>query len=245
MSNTFTPGSFCPDKKTWVGLLIACTAALAPAQTIYRVVGPDGKVTFTDRPPGNAEATQQQQAAKPAHTPAASPPPASETRPMPQPAASATEPATAKKANAAKATPADRPAAAPAEPKPVDEALLRALVAVLFQETLVRKSEELCISTLPTSMKRYGDAADGWRQRNAVWLDKAQKQMLALGPEFQRVVKTRVDDDISKLLKPVNDASMHQRIKWCDQTAQDLPKGTLDLGGKTMVTGPLSKVTGY
>ena len=217
--------------------LIACTAALAPAQTIYRVVGPDGKVTFTDRPPGNAEAAQQQQTAKPA--------PASETRPMPQPAASATEPATAKKANAAKATPADRPAAAPAEPKPVDEALLRALVAVLFQETLVRKSEELCISTLPTSMKRYGDAADGWRQRNAVWLDKAQKQMLTLGPEFQRVVKTRVDDDISKLLKPVNDASMHQRIKWCDQTAQDLPKGTLDLGGKSMVTGPLSQVTGY
>lgn len=237
MSNTFTPRSFCPGKKTCVGLLIACTAALAPAQTIYRVVGPDGKVTFTDRPPGNAEAAQQQQTAKPA--------PASETRPMPQPAASATEPATAKKANAAKATPADRPAAAPAEPKPVDEALLRALVAVLFQETLVRKSEELCISTLPTSMKRYGDAADGWRQRNAVWLDKAQKQMLTLGPEFQRVVKTRVDDDISKLLKPINDASMHQRIKWCDQTAQDLPKGTLDLGGKSMVTGPLSQVTGH
>ena len=237
MNKTFTPRSFCPGKKAWVGLLITCTAALAPAQTIYRVVGPDGKVTFTDRPPGNAEAAQQQQTAKPA--------PASETRPMPQPAASATEPATAKKANAAKATPADRPAAAPAEPKPVDEALLRALVAVLFQETLVRKSEELCISTLPTSMKRYGDAADGWRQRNAVWLDKAQKQMLNLGPEFQRVVKTRVDDDISKLLKPVNDASMHQRIKWCDQTAQDLPKGTLDLGGKSMVTGPLSQVTGH
>ena len=110
MSNTFTPRSFCPGKKTWVGPLIACTAALAPAQTIYRVVGPDGKVTFTDRPPGNAEAAQQQQTAKPAHTPAASPPPASETRPMPQPAASATEPATAKKANAAKSTPADRPA---------------------------------------------------------------------------------------------------------------------------------------
>ena len=237
MRNTFKPEGFRLGRATWFGVLIACTAALAPAQTIYRVVGPDGKVTFTDRPPGNAEAAQQQQTAKPA--------PASETRPMPQPAASATEPATAKKANAAKATPADRPAAAPAEPKPVDEALLRALVAVLFQETLVRKSEELCISTLPTSMKRYGDAADGWRQRNAVWLDKAQKQMLALGPEFQRVVKTRVDDDISKLLKPVNDASMHQRIKWCDQTAQDLPKGTLDLGSKTMVTGPLSKVTGY
>lgn len=237
MNKTFTPRSFWPRKKAWVGVLITCTAALAPAQTIYRVVGPDGKVTFTDRPPGNAEAAQQQQTAKPA--------PVSETRPMPQPAASATEPATAKKANAAKATPADRPAAAPAEPKPVDEALLRALVAVLFQETLVRKSEELCISTLPTSMKRYGDAADGWRQRNAVWLDKAQKQMLALGPEFQRVVKTRVDDDISKLLKPVNDASMHQRIKWCDQTAQDLPKGTLDLGGKSMVTGPLSQVTGH
>ena len=48
-----------------VHAIVVCTAALlmtaeAPAQTVYRVVGPDGKVTFSDKPPvaaGNVAAT--------------------------------------------------------------------------------------------------------------------------------------------------------------------------------------------
>ena len=38
---------------------------------------------------------------------------------------------------------------------------------------------------------------------------------------------------------------MHQRIKWCDQTAQRFTQRHLDLGRKTMVTAQRSKVTGY
>ena len=33
------------------GLLCASLAGLASAQTVYRIVGPDGKVTFSDKPP--------------------------------------------------------------------------------------------------------------------------------------------------------------------------------------------------
>ena len=32
-------------------LLAACAAAVAPAQTVYKSVGPDGKVTYADKPP--------------------------------------------------------------------------------------------------------------------------------------------------------------------------------------------------
>lgn len=32
-----------------------CTAFGAQAQTVYRIIGPDGKVTFSDKPPVNAE----------------------------------------------------------------------------------------------------------------------------------------------------------------------------------------------
>ena len=32
-----------------------CTAIGAQAQTVYRIIGPDGKVTFSDKPPANAE----------------------------------------------------------------------------------------------------------------------------------------------------------------------------------------------
>lgn len=34
-----------------VGLWLACTAAPAAAQALYKLVGPDGAVTYTDRPP--------------------------------------------------------------------------------------------------------------------------------------------------------------------------------------------------
>ena len=35
--------------------LCLLTAAMAQAQTVYRIVGPDGKVTFSDKPPVTAE----------------------------------------------------------------------------------------------------------------------------------------------------------------------------------------------
>jgi glutaredoxin len=38
--------------KSWmIGALVAAAALLAQAQQVYRIVGPDGKVTFSDKPP--------------------------------------------------------------------------------------------------------------------------------------------------------------------------------------------------
>ena len=34
-----------------VGILAATLGSNAPAQTVYRIVGPDGKVTFSDKAP--------------------------------------------------------------------------------------------------------------------------------------------------------------------------------------------------
>jgi glutaredoxin len=47
-------------KRNTLAFVLACTAALvaatgAQAQTVYRIVGADGKVTFSDKPPVNAE----------------------------------------------------------------------------------------------------------------------------------------------------------------------------------------------
>ena len=35
--------------------VLLCASLAAPAQTIYRIVGPDGKVTFSDKPPASAD----------------------------------------------------------------------------------------------------------------------------------------------------------------------------------------------
>jgi glutaredoxin len=37
-----------------IGALAVLLTAAAPAQTLYRIVGPDGRVTYTDRPPPGA-----------------------------------------------------------------------------------------------------------------------------------------------------------------------------------------------
>lgn len=40
-----------------IGLLVALAAAASQAQPLYRIVGPDGRVTYTDRPPSAAPGT--------------------------------------------------------------------------------------------------------------------------------------------------------------------------------------------
>ena len=48
------------------GLVLGALCGLAAAQTIYRIVGPDGKVTFSDKPPVDAaKATATTAAGKP------------------------------------------------------------------------------------------------------------------------------------------------------------------------------------
>lgn len=51
-------------------LLVALGAGFAQAQAVYRIVGPDGKVTFSDRPPAEAAAKPARSIAAPT-TPAA------------------------------------------------------------------------------------------------------------------------------------------------------------------------------
>lgn len=38
-----------------VAVLLAALAAATPSQALYKVIGPDGKVTYTDRPPTSAQ----------------------------------------------------------------------------------------------------------------------------------------------------------------------------------------------
>ncbi len=52
-------------------LLMALACVGAQAQSVYRIVGPDGKVTFSDRPPAEASAPPARSTAAPTASPAA------------------------------------------------------------------------------------------------------------------------------------------------------------------------------
>ena len=54
-----------------VSLLMTLACASAQAQGVYRIVGPDGKVTFSDRPPADGAAQPARAGAAAAPAPAA------------------------------------------------------------------------------------------------------------------------------------------------------------------------------
>src|SRR4051812_21537264 len=52
-----------PARRLAAALALAAIACSAGAQAVYRIVGPDGKVTFSDQPPPAATGTKASQAA--------------------------------------------------------------------------------------------------------------------------------------------------------------------------------------
>lgn len=210
-------------------VLLFCTGALmnaAMAQPVYKTVGPDGKITFSDEPPAAGKTTALE---------GYGPPPPKEPAPDPRAKAAeltrqAQERYSAKSAKAATAAAPAVPAAQPAATQAtIDPALGEAVIGVLGFEDIVKQTENLCIATLPTSFKKYGGAADGWRQRNAAVLQQqrmisAQAFTAAQRSTIGNVVKTKNAEQLAPVLK----APTASKIKWCDQSADEMNRGVLD-----------------
>lgn len=132
------------------------------------------------------------------------------------------------------------PATASAAADATDPALEGAIIGALGIENLVRQFDTLCVSTLPTSMRRYGGAADGWRQRNETLVARAR---LALERQYGSAMRGTVSEAINRrnadTMAPVRQAPTFQRINWCDQTADAVTSGSMDLQGKPNIAQPL------
>ncbi|MGH8492833.1 MAG: DUF4124 domain-containing protein [Moraxellaceae bacterium] len=196
-------------------LLMLCVMAVH-AQPVYKTVGPDGKITFSDEPPAEGKTT-----ALDGYGPA-----------LPKvPEKSASERAAAASRIAgdqykAKQAQAGSPAATPA---PLDPALGQAIVGVLGFEDLVRQMEKLCTTTLPISFRKYGDAAFDWRQRNADILKQARSAMAGvLNADQRQKFEKVVEDKTFQMMDPIVKAPTASRIQWCDQSADEINSGKLD-----------------
>ncbi len=208
-------------------VLFFCTGAFmskVSAQPVYKTVGPDGKVTFSDEPPVVGKTT-----ALDGYGP---PPP---KQPAPDPRAKAAELTrqaqvrySARSAQAVSASAA--PLARPAAPQTIiDPALGEAVIGVLGFEDIVKQTENLCIASLPTSFKKYRAAADSWRQRNAGVLQQqrmisAQAFTATQRATMENAVKTKNAEQMAPVLK----APTASKIKWCDQSAEEMDRGVLD-----------------
>jgi hypothetical protein len=211
--------------------VLAVIAAAAQAQGVYKTIGPDGKVIYTDTPPGGERAYSNAKAPAPAAKSPSSPAARTGDTGTPERAAYAKKAGRAEPAGAAPA-----PATAPNAQE--SKALERAVIGVLGLEDLVVRTEKLCNQTLPTSMGKYSGAVDGWKQRNGGAAAKARTVLAdAFTSAERQLIETGLRFRNESTLTQVAQAPAHQRIQWCDQSAGEINAGKLD--PKANLTGPI------
>lgn len=230
-------------KATGIFLLTMAVMASADCQTVYKSIGPDGKPVYSDRPPDSAETKYDvmrggafnQSPAAPAASAASAPstPPADAVETQPHRIRQAKK---AIRANPpADTAPVEQPAAAKA-----DLAVEKAVIGVLGMEDLVQRTETLCVGTLPTSYKRYSGAASGWKQRNGALVSQARN---VLAQAFSAIDRQKIEFGIramnEKQLGPVIAAPMASKIKWCDNSSDEINSGVTDVHNRPNLSVPL------
>ncbi|HCT40167.1 MAG TPA: hypothetical protein DF427_03110 [Moraxellaceae bacterium] len=206
--------------------LLLFPAVTVYAQAIYKVVGPDGKVVFSDKPPADVGGDvsvieggfERKQSANEPAADVVSPP----------------VPRVTKQATVAQPKPQ-----APAQ-MAIDPALVGAVFGVMGFEDLVLQTERICTQTLPTSMKRYSGATQVWRQRNASVLARYQQVLAkAITPVHRKQLEAEVKTRNEKSLLPVVKAPAASRISWCDKSGDLIGRGDMDVHNKPALAGPL------
>jgi len=209
------------------GALVLVLAGSAAAQKVYRITGPDGKVTFSDQPPSQGDATLLRGGPR-APAAAAS-------------AAGAETPgAPAGDAHGAKRATRVREGAAGATPAAADRALQNSVVELLSNEQIVARFERLCTGTVPGSRVKFSGAADRWRQRHAslnARRDAVMGEMLDAAHRNSLIESARMA--VEATFAPVEQMDTRNRAQWCDRNTEQLNAGRLDRHQDASITAPL------
>ena len=221
-----------------VTLVLIFATVSAQAKNIYKTVGPDGKITYSDHPPDDSSSKSDVVHSTPNPTPATDSKPAvDEARVDSGSEPKAARALGAKKAIAVKpAANAPMSAAAPAD-KTIDPALEGAVIGVLGIEDIVKHTEELCIKTLPTSFRKYSDASTDWQRRNAAIVTRAHQLVsknfdATYGAGTEQRLKDAIRTKNTGMFEPIASAPMASRIKWCDRSADEMSNGAMDVYDK-------------
>ena len=201
-----------------LALALLCSTAWAleptpppPTGPTYRIVGPDGRVTFSDRKPTDDRSQARQLGS------------AAPTAPLFSPGASLFEP--------------PRPGAAPsdlapplsAQGRPFPPGLPDAVLSVLGHQFYVQRMIETC--GRGAALERAQVVVRNWRDRNADVLGRSNRLTFALFTAEQRdQLRATARARLERLLAPP-DASDAERASWCDHAADDIVRRKLELVG--------------
>lgn len=190
-------------------VLFGVLAQGAASAEIYKVLGADGKIIYSNVAPKNKNT------------------PFAVLLPVGQQAVIHSAPVAA-----AQAQPVHHHGSETLSPEVVG-----ALANVMGMAHLVSSTRDFCVAALPASLKRYSSAVLGWQQRNAAVVAKKDRLLstsdrsliaAALGGDMFRMTED--------MMRPIKQAAAAEKVKWCDKTIADVDRGVLDLVGRASIT---------
>ena len=193
----------------------------APAPT-YRIIGPDGKVTYSDRIPTDPQA-RTRELGRTVTAPLLAP----STAPFDLRPATSLPPA-------ARPTGGDAPAV-DISGKPFPPGLPEAVLDVLVHQFFVQTLTETCDRMRPAFAERYRGGVRNWRDRNADVLAKSNHITFTRFTGEQRdTLRATARIRMAQLL-PAADASADDKGTWCDRMSTDLARHQFELVGDLRV----------
>ena len=202
----------------------------APQSLVYKIVGPDGKITYSDRPP-----TDSGQRASVVNRTAASgaivmPPPITAITPWNSLSGDA-------RRGIVPALPLGETSASPSV---VTYLLADALSTVFARAELVETMRDICVRNAPSAFSAYDEAARRWKERNAPVVAQADRVLQGAfdGPQRAKLQAT-AHTRLAGILAPLASSSQAGKTLWCDASADALAKGSLDMQGANSVAGPV------
>lgn len=203
-------------------LLAGAAAARAQEQSpapVYRIVAPDGRVIYSDRPP-----TDERYRSSVVNRGAAS-----GALVMPPPITAITA-WNSLSADARRGIVPPPPPNGASSPTVVTETLADALSQVLARAEIVETMRSACVRAAPSASSAYGEAARLWNERNATVTAQAYRVMLA-GFETARRAKLEATAHtrLAGIQQPLASAAPAARLRWCDEAADSVSHGALDV----------------
>ena len=206
-------------------LMGAATAAPPlPDAPTYRIVGPDGKVTFSDRKPTDPNVRTRelgQVVTAPLLAPATTPfdlRPATTLPPAPR------------------AAPGDGlTPAVDITGKPFPPGLPDAILDVVVHQFFVQSLVETCARLRPALTERYQGGVRNWRDRNAEILSRSNRITFARFTGEQRdTLRATGRARLAQLLPPPGTPDA-DKMAWCDRMSTDLARHQFELTGDLRV----------
>ena len=205
--------------KTKLFLLIICCAAAygAVAQQMYKTVGPDGKVTFSDRPQLDDKSTKL--SVMKSYTLRAVEPP----KPKADPSA-----------------PKPKRKPGPGDPQVVLTAEVEeAMISVMGMSEFGLRFEPFCNSS-PAEAKAFAAANYDWKKRNAAAIEQ-QKRLLteAISPVKRANLLDTQQQLMSEEIAKVVARDAAARKEWCAGVVAELNSGRSDVDKPAMMALPI------